>query len=40
MSEVNGFMALDPGSGITLDEFEESLSGLMPGSNYTRNGGI
>ena len=33
------FADSDSGSGIDLDEFEESLSGLMPGNNYTQNGG-
>ena len=35
----NVFADSDSGSGIDLDEFEESLSGLMPGNNYTQNGG-
>ena len=35
----NVYADSDSGSGIDLDEFEESLSGLMPGNNYTQNGG-
>ena len=39
VSEANGFTDSDPGSGIDLDEFDAALSGLMPGNNYTLNGG-
>ena len=39
VSEANDFADSGSGGGIDLDEFETALSGLMPGNNYTQNGG-
>ena len=39
VSEANDFADSGQGGGIDLDEFEAALSGLMPGNNYTQNGG-
>ena len=39
VSEANDLADSGSGGGIDLDEFEAALSGLMPGNNYTQNGG-
>ena len=39
VSEANDLADSGSGGGIDLDEFEAALNGLMPGNNYTQNGG-
>ena len=39
VSEAHDFADSGSGGGIDLDEFEAALNGLMPGNNYTQNGG-